>query len=80
MCIGSILLHSYNCKIVRFRSSSSKVYFFNDLVPWKSYFWQKSKTFIGLFTTLYTSMSSSSHYLLQSMELLENNVDSMYYK
>ena len=54
---------------------TNQVYLFKYLVSWKSHFWHESKTFIGLFTTLWTSTSSSSHYLLQSLELLEANSD-----
>ena len=69
----TITLLDLDLALVKF--SFSKIWRHENLI-----FWQKCKTFVGLFTTLWTSTSSGSHYLSQSLKLLGANGDSMYYK
>ena len=53
---------------------------FHELALVSHPYTELGETFIGLFTTLWISASSGSPFLPRSLQLLEGNADSMYYK
>ena len=79
MRIGSILLYSLNGKIVKLDLDLAAAIFF--CLQTFGMMTILFLTNIVFFTTLWTSTSwSSSHHLLKSVEQLETNGDSVYYK